>query len=189
MAEPDEQTLCDLVKRGDRTAMRQMYSVYIRHLTAVCSRYIADDEDVKDILQDTFIKAFSSIGEFAYRGEGSLKAWLTRIAVNESLGFIKSRSRLPVIPIENETMTQDIDHGEDDQPDLESIPPEVIHSFIRRLPDGYRTVFNLYAIEGRSHKEISRLLGISENTSASQLHRAKASLANDIRNYSERYGK
>ena len=92
MIEPDEQTLIDLVRRGDRTAMRLMYSKYIGHLTAVCSRYVSDDEDVKDVLQDSFIKIFDSLSDFVYRGDGSLKAWVTRIVINESLRLIRSRS-------------------------------------------------------------------------------------------------
>lgn len=180
MSEPDEQTLSTLVKRGDRTAMRQMYSRYIGHLTAVCSRYIADDDDVKDVLQDSFIKIFASAGEFVYRGKGSLKAWLTKIVVNEALNHIKDRKRIILAPLDNETETS---IEEDTPPDIDKIPPEVIHDMIRRLPEGYRTVFNLYVIDGQPHKEIARILGISENTSASQLHRAKATLANEINKY------
>lgn len=180
MSEPDEQTLITLVKRGDRTAMRQMYSRYIGHLTAVCSRYIADDDDVKDVLQDSFIKIFASVGEFVFRGDGSLKAWLTKIVVNESLKLIKERKRIILAPLDNETGTSIQD---DTPPDIDKIPPEVIHDMIRRLPEGYRTVFNLYVLDGQPHKEIARILGISENTSASQLHRAKATLANEINKY------
>lgn len=180
MSEPDEQTLSTLVKRGDSTAMRQMYSQYIGHLTAVCSRYIADDDDVMDVLQDSFIKIFSSAGEFVYRGKGSLKAWITKIVVNESLKFIKDRKRIILTPLDNETETSLQD---DTPPDIDKIPPEIIHDMIRKLPEGYRTVFNLYVLDGHTHKEIARMLGISENTSASQLHRAKAILANEITKY------
>ena len=76
-------------------------------------------------------------------------------------------------------------------PDIETVPPEVIHSLIRNLPDGYRTVFNLYVVEGRSHREISKMFGISENTSASQLHRAKNALAEAINQYktNSKYGR
>ncbi len=182
MSEPDEQTLIDLVKRGDRTAMRAMYSRYIGHLTAVCSRYIAHDEDVKDVLQDSFIKIFGSINDFVYCGDGSLRAWLTRIVVNESLQYLRSRSRVAFVMLDKDVPAVD----ENEQlPDIETVPPEVIHSLIRRLPDGYRTVFNLYVIEGRSHREISRILAISENTSASQLHRAKKALAEAINKYKD----
>ena len=187
MSEPDEQTLTDLVKRGDRTAMRLMYSRYIGHLTAVCSRYIADDEDVKDVLQDSFIKIFSSIGDFTYKGAVSLKSWLTKIVINESLSFIRSRRKLPLSSLEDETVTyrqEDIE-----PPEAEEIPPEMIHRLIRQLPEGYRTVFNLHVLDGQSHKDIARLLGISENTSASQLHRAKATLAKEITKHMDTYGR
>ncbi|MDE6153887.1 MAG: RNA polymerase sigma factor [Muribaculaceae bacterium] len=188
MIEPDEQTLIDLVRRGDRTAMRLMYSKYIGHLTAVCSRYVSDDEDVKDVLQDSFIKIFDSLSDFVYRGDGSLKAWVTRIVINESLRLIRSRSLVAFVMLENDVPAVD----ETEQlPDIETVPPEVIHSLIRNLPDGYRTVFNLYVVEGRSHREISKMLGISENTSASQLHRAKNALAEAINQYktNSKYGR
>lgn len=175
----DDLTLTDLAKRGEHTAMRIIYRKYIGQLTAVCSRYILNGEDLKDVLQESFSKIFSSIRDFDYRGEGSLKAWMTRIVVNESLHFIKDNKSLYFTPVTDDITATAVD----DEPELDKVPPEVIHEFIRRLPDGYRMVFNLYVLEGKSHRETGRLLGISESTSASQLHRAKAILANQIREY------
>lgn len=158
--------------------MRAVYSTYVRYLTAVCSRYILDAEDVKDVLQESFLKIFAGIGSFEYRGKGSLKAWLTRITVNEALKFLQRNSRIEYVDISG----HEYDLVEE-EPDMDSIPPSVIFRLIRELPDGYRTIFNLYVVENRSHKEIAGLLNIKESTSASQLHRAKALLAARIRQY------
>lgn len=173
-----ELQLLHLLKQGDDTSHRSLYSAYIRHLTAVCSRYIANDEDVKDVLQESFIKIFSQIASFEYRGKGSLKGWLTKVTVNEALKFLNRTNRITFVEItENE-----LDLHEE-PPDIDLIPPSAIHALIRELPDGYRTIFNLYVIENKSHKEIASLLGIKESTSASQLHRAKSMLAAKIRQY------
>ena len=173
-----EEALVGQLRSGDDNALRLMYSRYIRYLTAVCSRYISGDEDVRDVLQNTFLKIFSSLDKFEFRGEGSLKAWISRILLNEIITFEKQNQKLDFVELNTETMDTP-----DEDPDSFDIPPEVIHKMIRGLPDGYRTIFNLYVIEEKSHREIAQLLGIKENSSASQLHRAKAMLAEKIRNY------
>ena len=173
----NEELLLNLVRKGDEQAMRILYCRNIRYLSAVCSRYIYEEEDIKDVLQDAFLKIFASIKSFEYRGEGSLKGWMTKITLNETLTFIKNNSRLRFVELKQE----EIDKIE--EPNTEGIPPAVIHSMIRELPDGYRTIFNLYVIEGKSHKEIAELLGIKPDSSASQLHRAKAMLAEKIKKY------
>jgi len=173
----NEERLINLIKDGNEQAMRQLYCRYVRYLSAVCSRYIYNDEDIKDVLQDAFLKIFSSVKSFEYRGDGSLKGWMTKIVLNETLKFVKRNCRLDFVELRPEEM--DIP---DEEPNTEGIPPAVIHSMIRDLPDGYRTIFNLYVIEEKSHKEIAELLGIKINSSASQLHRAKAMLAEKIKN-------
>ena len=158
--------------------MRAVYSSYVRYLSAVCARYIPNDEDVKDVLQESFLRIFDGIGSFEYRGKGSLKGWLTKITVNEALKFIRRNDKIEFVDISSH---QDI--RPEEEPDIDSVPSSVIFRLIRELPDGYRTIFNLYVIENRSHKEIAALLGIKESTSASQLHRAKSLLATKIRQY------
>lgn len=158
--------------------MRAVYSSYVRYLSAVCARYIPNDEDVKDVLQESFLRIFDGIGSFEYRGKGSLKGWLTKITVNEALKFIRRNDKIEFVDISSH---QDIQPEE--EPDIDSVPSSVIFQLIRELPDGYRTIFNLYVIENRSHKEIAALLGIKESTSASQLHRAKSLLATKIRQF------
>lgn len=164
---------------GDNTATEWIYRKHVRYLSALCSRYITEDEDIKDVLQESFIKIFTSLDSFKYRGEGSLKAWITKITLNETLKFVRNNSRLPIDSIDD----KDINIADGDSMETEDIPTDVLHQFIRELPDGYRTVFNLYVIDDKSHKEIAQLLGIKENTSASQLHKAKSMLAQKIKHY------
>ncbi|MBP9984902.1 MAG: RNA polymerase sigma factor [Prevotella sp.] len=173
-----EQHIIKLFRRGDASAMDMLYAEYADYLTAVCARYIPDDDELKDVLQESFIKIFSKIGEFNYRGNGSLRAWITRIVINESLLTIRKKKNSPIINIENEP--PDI---QDDEPELGNIGEEVLTNMIRQLPDGYRTVFNLFVIEGKSHKEIAKILNIKADSSASQFHKAKKQLAKMIKNY------
>lgn len=164
---------------GGNTAIEWIYRKHVRYLSALCSRYITEDEDIKDVLQESFIKIFTSLDSFKYRGEGALKAWMAKITLNETLKFVRNNSRLPIDSIDD----KDMNIADGDSMETEDIPTDVLHQFIRELPDGYRTVFNLYVIDDKSHKEIAQLLGIKENTSASQLHKAKSMLAQKIKHY------
>lgn len=176
-----EQELIKSSIRGDTDARRALYDRYVQYLSAVCSRYITGRDDVKDILQEAFIKIFRSLDGFEWRGEGSLKSWMTRIVVNECLKFLRDNRKQNIFV--TTAQLPDVPDEDDDGVSVEYVPPETVHSMIRELPDGYRTVFNLFAIEGRSHREIAEMLGISEATSASQFHRAKKILAKRIREY------
>lgn len=173
-----EKQLLNLVKQGDPMAMRAVYTTYVRYLAAICSRYIVNSEDVKDVLQDSFMKIFSSIPSFEYRGQGSLKGWITKITVNETLKFLQQNSRLEFVEISELEQNRP-----EEEPDVDALPSSVLFKLIQELPAGYRTIFNLYVIENKSHKEIAKLLDIKESTSASQLHRAKSLLATKIRQY------
>lgn len=174
-----EQALLKKISSGDISAMKEFYNNYSGYLTTVCSRYIFNVDDVKDVLQESFIKIFKSISKFTYKGVGSLKAWSSRIVVNESLKFLKEKEKLNII---NSPIWDLPDIGEEEA-DFEQIPASVILEMIRALPMGYRTVFNLYIFEEKSHKEIASILHITESTSASQLHRAKRILAKQINEY------
>ncbi len=176
-----ERQLTDDIRRGDTSAFRQLYLLYVKYLSAICSRYITDENDRKDILQEAFLKIWSSIGSFSYRGEGSLKAWMSKITVNLSLKHLRDSGKLHYEDIDS--LKEDIAESEID---AGRVPTDTLMRFIRELPDGYRTVFNLFVVEGLSHKEIAKMLGIKENTSASQLFKAKAMMAEKIRNYEKR---
>ena len=177
----NEFELLQLVRKGDSSAKKELYRHYIQYLTAVCSRYIISEADLKDVLQESFIKIFTSIDKFKYRGVGSLKAWMSRIVVNESLKLLKSNERFDFV--QNEWDLTEIINEEQNEPDTDDIPPQAIQEMIRQLPTGYRTVFNLYVFENKSHKEIASILNIKEDTSASQLHKAKSRLAEQINAY------
>lgn len=174
-----EQALARQLRRGDPSAMRRFYDLYAGYLAGVCSRYVADGDDAKDVLQESMVKIMYSIDRFDYRGEGSLRSWATRVTVNEALNLLRERQKVGFAPLGEGAA----DAPDEPEPDVDDIPAEAIHEMVRRLPDGYRTVFNLFAIEGKSHKEIAGLLGISEATSASQFHRAKNRLAHEINEY------
>ena len=171
-----EAELLNLVRSGDASGMRAFYERYVGFLTAVCSRYVPDRVAVKDILQEVFVKAFDRIGSFEYRGEGSVKAWMHRIVVNDSLKFLRANGKMKYV--------DDLPDVEDEQMDsLPDVPVSVVAEMIKSLPDGYRTVFNLFVFEKKSHREIAELLGIKEDSSASQFFRAKAMLAKKIKEY------
>ena len=178
-----EQELIKSSIRGDADARRALYGRYVQYLSAVCSRYITDRTDAKDVLQEAFIRVFQSLDRFEWRGDGSLKSWMTRIVVNECLKFLRDNRKLDMFVATPELPDVPDEDGDAPEISVENVPPEVVHSMIRELPAGYRTVFNLFVIEGRSHREIAEMLGISEATSASQFHRAKKILAKRIREY------
>jgi len=169
-------------KRGDAIAQRALFEQYSPLLMAKIFRYVGDDDDAKDVLQDTFIKALTMIDNFAWAGEGSLQAWLTRIAVNTSLNFLRSRKRLT--PLNVDTLDDPPDLAEEPTAtEVNSLDTSTILAMVAELPDGYRTVFNLYCLDGYSHKEIAEQLGINEKSSSSQLVRAKTLLAHKIKKY------
>ena len=176
----NERHILNMFAQGDSRAMDVLYADFADILTGICRRYVPQPDDMRDVLQDAFIKIFSSIGKFKYRGEGSLRAWLTRIVVNEALMFLRSKKKMLFIDSERE-----LPDPPDDPPDTSGLTADMVDNALSRLPDGYRAVFNLYAIEGKSHKEIAGMLGIKPDTSASQYHRAKALLANILRKMKE----
>ena len=174
-----EKNLIDALRRGGSPAKRSFYEQFHRYLAAVCARYVPDNDDVKDLLQEVFIKIYTRFDSFEYRGVGSLQAWSRRIAVNEALQFLRAAKRNPQTSME---LLGDLPEP-DDSPDIADIPAQELLAMVRRLPDRYRTVFNLYVFEEMSHKEIGALLQIGESSSASNLHRAKALLTRWIKEY------
>ena len=173
----EEQLLAKL-REGDAAATAQLYRLHVRYLTAVCSRYVVNDEDVKDVLQESFIKIFSSIHRFQPKGTGSLRSWMSRIVANEAIDLLKAKSRLSF-----SELTEDSTGMPDEEPEVEEVPAGQLQRFVQELPEGYRVVFNLYVMEGKSHREIAAMLGIKEGTSASQLHKAKCALAEKVKKY------
>ena len=177
----DEQRLTKRLQDGDKTAAREFYSLYADTLAGICMRYIADEDELKDVLQNAFAHIFSHIAEFEYRGAGSLLAWIKRVVVNESLKYLRTKVHFEELQQKYDL----VDENDNDVLSISDIPPDVIREMLSRLPIGYRTVLNLYVLEGKSHQEIASLLGIRKDTSASQLHKAKRMLAKMIRKYND----
>lgn len=148
---------------------------------AVCLRYVADRATAEDMLHDAYLKIFGAVARFEWRGPGSLRAWMERIAVNVALEWLRARKRLGITAIEKERFLQA--EEEPAAEEVERIPREVLVRMVGELPDGYRTIFNLFCVEGYSHREIAAMLGIREKSSSSQLFRARAMLARRIRDY------
>ena len=167
--------LVERIRQKDQRAMSQLYQMYVEELSSVCYRYVPSEEDAKDVLQNSFVKIFTSMDTFEYRDEASFMGWMIKIVANEALHFLKERKRLQFVDIEKDTV-----EAEDD-PETDDITADELHQLISDLPDGYRTVMNLFVFENYTHQEIADILGIERNTSASQLYYAKRLLAKRIK--------
>lgn len=177
----EEQQLAEQCRLGDNRARQELYERYAGRLLALCLRYTGNREQAEDLLHDGFLKLFSSFDKFTWRGEGSLRAWMERVMVNTVLEYLRRNDVL------NNSVDLDTSapgaYDELAAEDCETIPAQVLMQFVSELPAGYRTVFNLYVMEGKSHKEIAAALGINEKSSASQLARAKAALADKVKKW------
>lgn len=136
----------------------------------LCFRYVRDEFEAEEALIKGFTKVFAKIDTFEFRGEGSLEGWMKRIMINECLMFLRKNNNFNLVP------STEAHFIEADAPIDSQLAAEEIYALLVELPTGYRTVFNLYVIEGYSHKEIAEQLGVSENTSKSQLNKARNSL-------------
>ena len=179
-----EKQLLEAIRSGDRTAMRRLYDRYSDYAMAVGLRYVPERDEVRDVLQDSFVKILTTVTQFDYRGEGSLKAWVARIVSNKAIDHLRSSNRF----IQTDTSWRgfeipDMPDDKDEKPDIGDLPPDVLMKMIGRLPTNYRTVLNLFVFEQRPHKEIARQLGIKENTSSSIFFRAKRMLGKMITEY------
>ncbi len=144
---------------------------------AVCLRYANNSEDAQDLLQEGFIKIFRNLHRF--RAEGSFEGWIRRVFVNTAIEHYRKKSaQLSSVSEKEENTIEDTDITA-----LDSLAEQDILNLIQELSPGYKTVFNLYVVEGYSHKEIGEMLGISEGTSKSQLARAKAILQKKVAQY------
>jgi RNA polymerase sigma factor (sigma-70 family) len=155
--------------RREPNAQQQLFDLYSSKMYGLCYRYVRHAMEAEDILVTAFTKIFERIGQF--KGEGSFEGWMRRIMVNEALTYLrKSRSMYLETDLEQADREPDYDKLSD------HLETEDLLKMIQELPAGYRLVFNMYAIDGYSHKEIAEQLGISENTSKSQLSRARVYL-------------
>jgi RNA polymerase sigma-70 factor (ECF subfamily) len=161
---------------GDRKMQESLYQRFSSKMYAVCLRYASNADDAQDLLQEGFIKVFRNLEKF--RREGSFEGWVRRVFVNTAIEHYRRKVNLNTIGDREEQTIEDGNWNV-----LDDLAERDIIQLVQELSPGYRTVFNMYVIEGYSHKEIGDILNISEGTSKSQLGRAKAILAKKVQEY------
>jgi len=173
-----ERELIEGCRAGRDSARKMLYTLYSKQMLAICYRYTGDVDQAYDVLHDGFIKIFT---RFSFRGESSLSTWITRVMITQALDHLRKMQRLNQWMVNDEELPDIPELSEEG--DENELSEEILLKFVAELPEGYRTVFNLYVFEEKSHKEIAGLLHIKEHSSTSQLHRAKAMLAKRINEY------
>ena len=165
--------------KGDRKMQRELYQRFAPKMYGVCLRYAGNAEEAEDILQEGFIKVFNKIGSF--RNEGSFEGWIRRIFVNTAIEHFRKKTYLqPITEYEESTVEGKYLSV------LDNLAEKDIIRLVQQLSPGYRTVFNMYVVEGYTHKQIAEALGISEGTSKSQLSRAKLILQDLVKQFIDR---
>ncbi len=168
-----ESHLIENCLKGERKSQKALYDMYSPKMYSICLRYCKNQMDAEDVLQEAFIKLFNNLNRF--RGDGSFDGWVRRIFVNTAIEHIRRKSLSTAMGEGLENSVIDCQKN-----GLDNLYEKDIINSSMSLSVGYRTVFNMYAIEGFSHKEIAKQLGITESTSKSQFSRAKAILRNVI---------
>lgn len=162
----------------DKNAQKELYKKYAASMFGICLRYCKKRAEAEDVLQEAFVRIFSNLK--TYRSEGSFEGWLKRIVVNTALNFYKSNLKRCFDTSIDEMNDSEVPSSQVSDTD---ISVEDLMKIINSLADGYRIIFNMYAIEGYSHKEIAAMLNINENTSKSQLSRARVILQQKVMAY------
>jgi RNA polymerase sigma factor (sigma-70 family) len=172
----EEAQLIEGCINGSRKAQEDVFNAMYRRLLGVCARYAKDDDDAKDILQNGFIKVFKSIEN--YKGDGSFEGWIKRIVINTAIDSYRRKKVKPVV-VDSE-MTDRVGSNMEEEKEEESIyqqiPVIMVLDSVQKLSPAYRTVFNLYVLEGYNHNEIAEMLDISVGTSKSNLSKARLNL-------------
>lgn len=167
-----------LVRRcraGEPEAKREMYETYAGRLLAVCRRYVQDADRARDLVHDAFLKAWDAMDSFRPRRSGSLGAWLSQIAAHLAVDELR-RGKLLVQAADDPRISPEEEPAVDAER-LRTVPVEELIGLIASLPEGYRAVFNLFCLDGYSHREIAQMLGITEKTSQTQYLKARRKLA------------
>jgi len=175
-----EKTLIQKASRGERDAQRALYEQLSPRMLALCQGYVKDLHYAEDVMIEGFVKAFGKLSEFRF--EGSFEGWVRRIMVREAIDFLRKRQFVAFDEekLELATPAQQVS---------DPFQLEALEQLIEALPEGYRLVFTLYAVEGYKHAEIAEMLGISESTSKSQLYKARRQLQEQLKEASTRqYG-
>lgn len=178
----DDRALARRCAEGDMKAFEELYVKYSPRIYALCLRYAGGPAEAEDLMQDSFIKIFRSIKKYRHTEGTPLSHWLTRVALNCCFDSYRKRKPFRTVSIE-ETGIQEARQEEPGYEQTLAVPQEALLKLIDELPYKYRTIFQLFHMDGLSHKEIAKLLGIKENTSSSDLVRARALLAAGINNY------
>lgn len=173
----NDETLVDKCIAGDPKGQQLLFDRFSPLMMGVVLRYINDKERANDVLQDAFIKVFKNLSRF--KKKGSLEGWVRRIVVNTALDQIRKNKKFQK-NVEIDDISINMSKASDAEEQLEA---ESLMQIVQQLPEGYRLVFNMYAIEGYSHKEIAEQLAISESTSKSQYSRAKSTLREVLKKY------
>ena len=168
-----EEALVKACQKGDPKAQRRVYEKYAPKMLGICFRYVHDDFEAEGIMIEGFVRVFDKIESFKL--EGSFEGWIRRIMVNESLMYLRSNKKYQF-----ETSYDQILYEPEPEQFRTDLETQDLLKLIEKLPVGYKTVFNLYAIEGYSHAEIAQQLGITESTSKSQLSRARVVLQGEL---------
>ncbi len=167
-------------KEQKREAQKMLYEKYSRTMYSICLRYSSDQDSAKDLLQDGFIKVFAHIGSF--QEKGSFEGWLKRIFINLALENLRKKKNIIETSDDLQNLPDMMDDSTEDS-DMYKISETELLNMVQSLPRGYSAVFNLYAIEDYSHKEIAEMMGISEGTSRSQYVRARQILQDKVKQY------
>ncbi|WP_294619139.1 sigma-70 family RNA polymerase sigma factor [uncultured Bacteroides sp.] len=177
----NEIELIEGCRAGKDSARKELYTLYSKRMLAVCYRYTGDMDAAHDVMHDGFVKIFT---RFTFRGECTLVTWITRVMVTQAIDYLRKRHRFSQLVV-NDGQFPDVQDEACIAEGGSRLSEEVLMAFVAELPDGCRTVFNLYVFEEKSHKEIAEILHIKEHSSTSQLHRAKCMLAKRIKEYTE----
>ncbi len=175
--------LLEALRQQNPFAQKRVYDQFVGRMFRVCRRYVRNDEEARDLLMAGFVKFFQRIQTIEWREQQALEPYLRKLMVNECLQHLR-RQKISYVAVDELP-----EHQQPFQPPDEHWSSEDVYRLILELPDGYRTVFNLYAIEGYTHREIAEQLQISENTSKSQLHKARQLLQEKLRKRGYDYGK
>ncbi|MGB0525872.1 MAG: RNA polymerase sigma factor [Flammeovirgaceae bacterium] len=174
-----DQEIIEGCRKGKRKAQEALYSKYAHKLMGICRRYSKNYQEAEDVFQEGFVRVFKSVGKL--EKTGALEAWLKRVFINTAINYYQKHKK------HHDHVDYDLVYNSNDDYEhiISNLNNQELLKFVNNLPDGYRMVFNLYAIEGYTHKEIAATLGVTEGTSKSQLSKAKAMLKKRLGEFME----
>lgn len=176
MSELDE--IISNCKKEQAAAQEQLFKIFAPKMLGICRRYLSDIDDARDAMQDGFVKVFLNIHR--YEGRSGFNTWITRIMMNTAIDMVKKMNKVQFVR-DDYFFKEENELADDHEIEYEGLNQKQLLELIDNLPNGYKIVFNMYAIDGMSHRDIAETLGISEGTSKSQLNRARNFLKTEIK--------